>query len=135
MSDPLITQYAALTERRLHFGRIYWQVIGLHCAGLLAAGAILRGVGDPVIPVLASVFAGGATLLIAFIARRLREIEVAHEALLNKIEETWIAAGFQGVQRSPSSGSGGARSLTNIALSGLGVGLIVVGIGSFIYGF
>ncbi|HWE46559.1 MAG TPA: hypothetical protein VG407_11070 [Caulobacteraceae bacterium] len=127
MSDPLTTQYAVLAERRLHFGRMYWQNIGLHVAGLLAAAAIFRNLtGTPL--AIALGIAGLATLLMAFIASRLRKLEVEYEGLLANIEAAWRAGGDTHVQLSPVSGRYGARFAVNLALAVGGVVLILLGL-------
>ena len=127
MSDPLTTQYTVLAERRLHFGRMYWQNIGLLCIGLVIAAGVFRGLTGVWLGV-ALAIAGGATLLMAFIAMRLRGLEVAYEILLRNIEDAWIAAGVVHIQRAPVSGSTGARYAVNVALAATGAALIAAGI-------
>ncbi len=126
MSEPLITQYTVLSERRLHFGRMYWQNIGLLCIGMIAAAAVFRDLAGPWLGI--ALIAGGlATLLMAFIAMRLRGLEVAYEFLLRNIEEAWIAAGVVSVQKAPVSGAGGARHIVNFALGAAGLVLVAAG--------
>jgi len=124
--DPLATQYAVLSERRLHFGRMYWQNIGLLCIGLIAAAAVFRDLVAPWLG-LALLVAGVATLLMSYIATRLRGLEVAYEKLLGEIEDSWIAAGISGIRKAPVSGAGGARTTVNLALAFAGALLCVAG--------
>lgn len=126
MSDPLLTQYSVLSERRLHFGRMYWQNIAFHAAGLLGAAAIFKdSTGALLGGVL--VLAGIATLLMGFIASRLRRLEVTYETLLGNIEDALIADGNKAVQKAPVSGPYGARYLVNLSLGGAGLALVIWG--------
>ena len=127
MVDPLSAQYASLTERRIHFGKMYWQNIGLHCAGLLAAAAIFRDLAAPWLGV-ALAIAGAATLLMAYIAARIRTLEVSYERALGAIEEAWIAAGHVSVQRAPISGPRGARFAVNLTLALAGAVMLAIGL-------
>ena len=126
MTETLLTQYSVLSERRLHFGRMYWQNIAFHGAALLAAAAIFRSVTGPWLGAIL-ILAGLATLLMGFIASRLRGLEVQYETLLGKIEDALIAQGHEAVQKAPVSGRYGARFLVNLALAGAGLALIVWG--------
>lgn len=127
MSNDLLTQYSVLSERRLHFGRMYWQNIAFHGAGLLAAAAIFKDLTGAWLAVVL-VLAGLATLLMGFIASRLRGLEVTYETLLGNIEDALIADGHKAVQKAPVSGRYGARYLVNLALGAAGLALIAWGV-------
>jgi hypothetical protein len=125
---PLQSQYASLTERRLHFGRMFWQNVAFHIAGLLAAAFLLRQVnpGAPWPGVVVCGF-GLATLLMAYIAYRLVRLETLYEGQLRAIEEHWIAAGEAGIQCSPVSDRSSSRLAVIAALAVAGVVLILLG--------
>ncbi|EGF91847.1 hypothetical protein ABI_02790 [Asticcacaulis biprosthecium C19] len=129
MTQPLQTQYATLNDRRLHFGRAFWQSIAFHIACLIAVAFLLRGLNLST-PLLGAAGAalGMATLLMAFIAWRLQRLEVQYEFDLRAIEDHWIAAGETGIQRPAVSGRFGSRLAVVAALALFGAGLIGLGL-------
>lgn len=127
MTDPLLTQYQAFTQRCMHFGRLYWQSIAFHLVLLLAAAAIFRDFTGPALA-LALMLAGLATLLMAFVVRRLWAQEGAYELLLTNIETALRAQGHPAIQPSPAGGRRGARYMANLSIAALGVALILAGL-------
>ncbi|ESQ92776.1 hypothetical protein ABAC460_02785 [Asticcacaulis sp. AC460] len=129
MTKLLHTQYAALNERWLHFGRAFWQSIAFHIFCLIAVAFLLRGLGlsTPLLGT-AGMALGTATVLMAFIAWRLQRLEVQYELHLRAIEDHWIANGEGGIQRPAVSGRFGSRLAVVVALALFGAGLIVLGL-------
>jgi hypothetical protein len=129
MHDPLLAQYAVLSERGLHFGRLYWQCVAFHLVMLLGAAAVF---GDPHRPGLgvALILAGLATVLMAFVVWRVWLTEKKYEALLGAIEEALRAQGLTSIQTSPRSDKRGARFVVTVALAVFGVALLAVGLGA-----
>ena len=112
----LTAQYKVYNERRLHFGRMFFQNIALHIIGIIAIFAFRElSLGKLSLVLLYCV--GPASILIAFIAGRLRKLEAVYEHHLRNIEDQWIAEGIEGVQRAPVSGKFGARNLVVIILA------------------
>ena len=127
MHDPLLAQYAVLSERGLHFGRLYWQSIAFHLAMLLGAVAVFDDLYGPAFGV-ALFLAGLATVLMAFVAWRVWITEKKYEALLGAIEEALRAQGVTSIQTSPPSDKRGARFVVTLALAVFGVALVAVGL-------
>ena len=126
MHDPLLAQYAVLSERGLHFGRLYWQSIAFHFVMLLGAAAVFRDLEGSALAA-ALILAGIATLLMAFVVWRLWATEKKYEALLTAIEDTLKAQGAAAFQSSPPSDRRGARFAVSMAIGVLGVALIAFG--------
>ncbi len=128
MTTPLQTQYTSLTERRMHFGRLFWQSVAFHIAGVMVAiylindTALLR-------PAIIGVFAaiGLATWLIAFIAYRLQSLEAVYEHHLAAIEAHWLETGETGIQRSPVSKPFSSRLMVVAALGLTGFVFVPLG--------
>jgi len=126
MTDPLLAQYAVLSERGMHFGRLFWQSIAFHFVMLLGAAAVFRdlqgsALGD------ALILAGLATLLMAFVAWRVWVTEKKYEALLTAIEDTLKSQGATAIQSSPPSDRRGARFAVSVSVGILGAVLIAFG--------
>lgn len=127
MHDPLLAQYAVLSERGLHFGRLYWQSIAFHLVMLLGAAAVFDDFDRPALGV-ALILAGLATLLMAFVVWRVWITEKKYEALLGAIEEALRAQGVTSIQTSPLSDKRGARFVVTLALAVFGVALVAFGL-------
>ena len=129
MTTPLQTQYTVLNERRLHFGRIFWQIIAFHIMVVLVVLYLLiqMKVERPALSV-ALVAIGLATLLMSFIAHRLQRLEVIYETHLAAIEMHWLATGEAGIQRPPVSGRFSSRLIVIWALGLVGLVFILLGL-------
>lgn len=112
----LTAQYKVYNERRLHFGRMFFQNIALHIVGIIAIFAF-RELSPGKLSLILLYCVGPACMLIAFIAWRLRKLETIYEHHLRNIEDQWIAHGTEGVQRAPISEKFGARNLVVIILA------------------
>jgi hypothetical protein len=127
MHDALLAQYAVLSERGLHFGRLYWQSIAFHLVMLLGSAAVFDDLDRrPLAFVL--ILAGLATVLMAFVAWRVWTTEKKYEALLGAIEEALRAKGVTSIQTSPLSDKRGARFVVTLTLAVFGVALVAVGL-------
>jgi hypothetical protein len=137
MTTPLQTQYTVLNERRLHFGRMFWQNIAFHIIGVLLVFYLLfqMKVERPAF-IIALVAVGLATLLMSFIAHRLQRLEVIYENHLAAIEAHWLATGEAGIQRPPVSGRFSSRLIVIWALGLVGLIFILLGLaGAPFYSF
>ncbi|MBA3068229.1 MAG: hypothetical protein FP825_07105 [Hyphomonas sp.] len=119
MTGPLETQYTALTQTRLHFGRLYWLSVAFT---LVAFAVVAHAPGAP------SFARPGLQVAIlwmgALISWRLYALEMRYEAQLAAIEQHWIQSGIAGVQPSPASDGRGSRLWTVLALAGLGLAVL-----------
>jgi len=129
MTTALQTQYTALNERRLHFGRMFWQNIAFHIiAVLLVLFLLVQVKADQPALMAALVAIGVATLLMSFIAHRLQRLEAIYETHLAAIETHWLAAGEIGIQRPPVSGRFSSRLIVIWALGLVGLLFILLGL-------
>ncbi len=113
--NATLVQYRVVADHRLHFGRLYFQVIGLNLT--LAAGALLAiGIGRPDWWPAAKLLVGIALVGTAAVAFRLHGQEESYASALRIIEEREA-----GMIRLPSSRRPGARAsvVAGLALVGL----------------
>ena len=98
-SPPLQTQYTVLNDRRLHFGRMFWQNIAFHIVGvLLVLYLLIQMKAERPAFIVALIVIGLATLLMNFNAHRLQRLEVIYETHLAAIETHWLATGEAGIK-------------------------------------
>jgi hypothetical protein len=129
MTTPLQTQYTSLNERRLHFGRMFWQNIAFHILGVLIVFYLLILVrADPRTFAGMTALIGLGTVLMAFIAYRLQRLEVIYENHLRAIEDHWMAMGESAIQRPPVSGKFSSRLIVIAVLALGGLALILLGL-------
>ncbi|WP_298812585.1 hypothetical protein [uncultured Sphingomonas sp.] len=86
ISDKTFVQYRVLADHRLHFGRLYFQVIGLNLAlvtGVLTAIATTR----PLWLAAAGLLAGPILFGTALVAHRLHAQEESYASALRAIEQ------------------------------------------------
>lgn len=108
-------QYRVLADHRLHFGRLYFQVIGLNLtlvSGVLAAVAINR----PLWLAAAGLLAGPILFGTALVSHRLHAQEEGYASALRAIEED-----EPGMIAFPSTKRLGARRLVVLALATAGL--------------
>ncbi len=113
------TQYRVLAEHRLHFSRLFYQVVAFILFVTLAGSPVLasQGVPDRVI----CVIMGGVLALTAFITHRLRQQEDTYARLLRELEQPPLL-------QPPYSARWGARALVVACLLCAGLALIVMGL-------
>lgn len=126
-NSVLTTQYKVYNDCRLHFGRLFWQNIALHIVGVMAIFLFWKLLPGDISRIL-MYGVGPASILIAFIAWRLRKLEAIYENHLRDIEDVWIAQGIAGIQRAPISEKLGARILVVIILAGGGIIVTVLSV-------
>lgn len=86
INDATLVQYRVLADHRLHFGRLYFQVIGLNLAlvtGALTAIAVTR----PIWLAAAGLLAGPILSGTALVAHRLHAQEESYASALRAIEQ------------------------------------------------
>jgi hypothetical protein len=110
-------QYRVLADHRLHFGRLYFQVIGTNLA-LVTAAATAIGIGKPQWWTAARFLAGIVLMGTAFVAHRLRRQEALYASALEAIERE-----EEGMDQIPAAPRHGARQLVVAALIGTGLAL------------
>ncbi len=115
-------QYAVFSRHRLHYGRLFFQVIAFAMVVVLLGALVALQLPTPLQRVL--VILGGAMFLAtAFIAYRLNEQEAAYARLLARIEQNqpdWLS--------SPSVGGVSSRQLMPVGLALAGVAMAAFGI-------
>ena len=126
-NDALLVQYRVISERRLHFGRMFWQNIAFVLAMLLLGGVVLRDAGSGRLPWLA-LAAGMVLILTGFIVHRIRQIEDDCEGLMRTIEERLVASGCTDCVVAPLSRRFGARFAVTLCLVLVGAGLVLLGL-------
>ncbi|MEM7661467.1 MAG: hypothetical protein AAF292_04400 [Pseudomonadota bacterium] len=119
MSDPILVQYKVLSEQRLHFGRLYWQSVAFLFALLIGFFAVSNN--SAIIPLpIGLALAGAVTILMGFVADRLRRLEGQYEDCLEAIENSLKQQGHHNIQIAPKSGKRGARFVITLGLYALG---------------
>lgn len=127
MSEALLVQYRVLSDQRLHFGRLFWQSIAFLFLLLLASMVVFTR--THIVPLWCALIGlGVVTLLMGFVAERLRKLEGRYEDLLEAIELSLQAQGHDGIQIAPKSGRRGARFVITLGLLILGMGIILLGL-------
>lgn len=115
-------QYAVFSRHRLHYGRLFFEVIAFSLIVLLLGAFVALQLPSQLRPILA--VCGGAMLLVtSFIAYRLNEQEAAYARLLSRIEQdqpNWLAG--------PSVGGVSSRQM-------MPIGLALAGIATATWGF
>ncbi|GAB5510048.1 MAG: hypothetical protein Rhims3KO_14490 [Hyphomicrobiales bacterium] len=125
--DALLVHYQILSEQRIHFSKLYWQSIAFLFALLVAGLALLKD--EQIIPIwLCLIMSGGITILMGFIADRLRQLEARYEDCLEAIELSLQANGHSNVQLAPRAGQRGARVIVTYGLYALGAALVLFGL-------
>lgn len=114
-------QYAVFSRHRLHYGRLFFEVIAFSVIVLLLGALVALQLPAPSRPVL--FVCGGAMLLVtSFIAYRLNEQEAAYARLLSRIEQdqpNWLA--------SPSVAGVSSRKMMPIAIALAGIATATMG--------
>ncbi len=122
-SDPdRDVQYAVFSRHRLHYGRLFFEVIAFSVIVLLLGTIVSLSLPSAWRPVL-DVGGGGALLMTAFIAHRLNRQEEAYARLLSRIE-----AGRPGWHASPVVGGLSSRHAMPIALACGALSIAVLGL-------
>jgi hypothetical protein len=116
--DAKLIQYRVLADHRLHFGRLYFQVIGTNLA-LVTAAATAIAIGRPAWWLAMRLLAGLVLMGTGFVAYRLHHQEERYASALRAIEEEEGLLSLRGTQRP------GARRLVVIALVTIGLLLAV----------
>ena len=115
-------QYHVFSRHRLHYGRLFFQVIAFSVMVLLLGTLVALHLPREMRPILA--FCGGAMLLVtAFISYRLNVQEAAYARLLSRIEQdqpNWLP--------SPDIGGVSSRRMMPIMLAFAGVAMAASGI-------
>lgn len=108
-------QYAILSDHRLHFGRLYFQVIGLNLSLVVVAGTAIA-IGLPAWWTAARLIAGGVLAGTGFVASRLHHQEELYASALRRIElaESRMVA-------IPASKRLGARQIVAISCVVIGI--------------
>ena len=115
-------QYAVFSNHRLHYGRLFFQVIAFSIIVVLLGAFVALQVPSPFQPIL-TIGGGAMFLATAFIAYRLNEQEAAYARLLARIEQdqpNWLA--------SPSVGGVSSRQLMPVGLALAGIAMMALGV-------
>lgn len=121
-NDARVMQYRVLADHRLHFGRLYFQVIGLNLTlvtGVLVAIAIARPPWLPAAGLLAGLILFGTGL----VAHRLHAQEESYASALRAIEQH-----EPGMVALPGQKQLGARRLVVLTLAAAGLLLTLLSV-------
>jgi hypothetical protein len=116
--EARLVQYRVLADHRLHFGRLYFQVIGINLL-LLTGASTAIALGRPAWWASMRLIAGAILVFTGFIAHRLRHQEERYASALRAIEQETDMVELLDTSRH------GARQLVVIALIGAGFLLAV----------
>ncbi len=120
--EARLVQYRALVDHRLHFGRLYFQVIGANLT-LVTGAAIAIGIGRPEWWTATQVLAGLVLMGTGFVAHRLHHQEERFASAMLAIEKE-----ESGMVRLADTRRFGARHLVVIALVAAGLLIGIKGI-------
>lgn len=115
--EARLAQYRVLADHRLHFGRLYVQVIGINLA-LVTGAATAIGIGCPAWWTAARLLAGLMLVGTGVVAYRLHRQEERYASALRLIEEE-----ESGMISLGATSRHGARQLVVIALVAAGLSL------------
>jgi hypothetical protein len=123
--EALLRQYEVFSERKLHFGQLFWQIPAVFLGLCVLVANALKD-SSPALVGWLLLAAGTFLILIAYIAHRLRLNEDAYEQCLRQIEVSLVETIGSSFQLAPLSRKSGARFWTTIVLAFAGVILISV---------
>lgn len=115
MSEGRLVQYRIMSDHRLHFSKLYFQVVGT-MLGLVAGAATAIAIGRPEWWTAMRLLAGVVLVGTGFVAHRLHHQEEAHASVLRAIEKE-----ENGMIQLPSGQWYGARQLVVGALVAAGI--------------
>lgn len=115
INDATLVQYRVLADHRLHFGRLYFQVIGLNL--ILATGVLICvAIKQPLWLAAAGLLVGPILFATALVANRLHAQEESYASALRVIEHQ-----EPGMIALPNSKQLGARRLVVLVLAAAGL--------------
>ncbi len=120
--EARLIQYRALVDHRLHFGRLYFQVIGTNLT-LVTGATIAIGIGRPEWWTAMQLLAGLVLVGTGFVAHRLHHQEERYASAMQAIEKE-----ESGMVQLADTRRFGARHLVAIALVGTGLSISIGGI-------
>lgn len=113
--EARLTQYRVLADHRLHFGRLYFQVIGINLAMVVGASTAIA-IARPAWWAAARLLAGLVLIGTSFVAHRLLRQEQDYASALRTIEKHESAM----IQLSGPNGPSARRSVVAaLAVAGL----------------
>ncbi|MFC1663848.1 hypothetical protein ACFL0A_01860 [Patescibacteria group bacterium] len=125
--ELLIKQYEVLSERKLHFGRLFWQIPTVFMGICILIANIFKEF-EPLILWWFIVITGLLLILMGYIAHRLRTNEDNYDLLMERIEKELkkkVGPSFQVV---PLSKKFGAKFWTTVSFVFLGFVLLIIGL-------
>ncbi len=122
----LIKQYEIFSERKLHFGRLFWQIPTIFIGLCIFVASIIDDLGAPAVWWFVLI-SGFLMILIAYIGYRLMANEDKYESLMHEIENELERQFGNRLYHSPLSKKFGARFATSTSLLVIGIILIVMG--------
>lgn len=123
--EALLKQYEIFSQRKLHFGRLFWQIPATFVALCVVLTGIFRNAKEPLKWWLLLV-AGAVLVLISYIAHKLQVNEDLYEILMHNIETSLRKSFGDEVQYAPSSKKLGARFWTTVMLVSFGFVLMII---------
>jgi len=120
--EARLVQYRALVDHRLHFGRLYFQVVGTNLT-LITVAAIAIGIGCPEWWTITQLLAGLVLMGTGFVAHRLHHQEERFASAMQAIEKE-----ESGMVQISDTRRFGARHVVVIALVGTGLLIGIQGV-------
>jgi hypothetical protein len=114
------TQYLVFSRHRLHYGRLFFEVIAFTVVALLLGTIVALNLPSRWWPWLA-ITGGGMLLATSFIAYRLNRQEAAYARLLSSIEQSrtgWLA--------SPAVGGVSSRHMMPVGIALVGIAIMLL---------
>lgn len=124
--EILLKQNELFSERKLHFGRLFWQTPTIFIAICVLVASLLKDLQAPVIWWFI-LTVGALLVLVAYIGFRHKKNEDQYEQPMRDIETELAKNCEEKMFHAPLSKAYGARFATSVALLAIGALLIVLG--------
>jgi hypothetical protein len=125
--DVLLKQYELFSARKLHFGRLFWSVLGIFTAICLALANLIEARKASAFP-LGLMVMGCFTIAISYVGHRLRQNEDSYERILRQIENSLSERYGPHIVLAPFSRQFGARTIVVLLFLIAGIGMIGGGV-------
>lgn len=126
-TDILLKQYEIFSQRRQHFGALFWQVPALFLTACALIATVIKD-ADGLIRSCFLLGIGILLLLISYVAKRLKENEDQYEVLLAEIERSLRELCGTGVVCAPRSRRYGARFCAILTYAIIAIAILICSI-------
>lgn len=123
----LLKQYEIFSERKLHFGKLFWQTPTIFIALCVFVASIIKDLTSPIVWWF-FLAVGLLLMLISYIGYRHKTNEDQYEILMQEIEVELQNQFENKIFHAPLSKPFGARFITSLSLFVIGLGLFLSGV-------